>query len=78
MLRLLARHSERYRCYAMELPGMTRDVNAEHTEIFELAMAGQEARAALALEAHICATPYQLLKALREGQVQLPEGDASA
>lgn len=78
VLRLLARHSERYRCYAMELPGMTRDVHAEHTEIFELAMAGQEARAALALEAHICATPYQLLKALREGQVQLPEGDASA
>lgn len=72
VLRLLARHGERYRCYAMELPGMTRDVHAEHTEIFERAMAGQEARAALALEAHICATPHELLKALREGRVQLP------
>ncbi|MBB1648152.1 MAG: GntR family transcriptional regulator [Delftia acidovorans] len=72
VLRLLARHGERYRCYAMDLPGMTRDVHAEHTEIFELAMAGQEARAALALEAHICATPHELLKALREGRVRLP------
>jgi hypothetical protein len=57
VLRLLARHSERYRCYAMEQPALTRDVHAEHQEIFELAMAGQEARAALALEAHICTTP---------------------
>lgn len=77
VLRLLARHGERYRCYAMGLPGMTRDVHAEHSEIFELALAGQEARAALALEAHICATPHELLKALREGRVQLP-GAAAA
>lgn len=72
VLRLLARHGERYRCYAMGLPGMTRDVHAEHTEIFERALAGQEARAALALEAHICATPHELLRALRDGRVQLP------
>ncbi|MGR4897346.1 GntR family transcriptional regulator [Stenotrophomonas sp. LARHCG68] len=69
VLRLLARHGERYRRYAMELPGMTRDVHAEHTEIFELAMDGQEARAALALEAHIWATPLQLLKAMRDGRM---------
>ncbi|MPM77827.1 hypothetical protein SDC9_124835 [bioreactor metagenome] len=40
-------------------------------------MAGQDARAALALEAHICATPYELLKALREGRIALPAADAS-
>ena len=72
LLRILARHSERYRCYAIALPGMTRDVHAEHTEIFELALAGREARAALALEAHICATPHLLLQALRDGRLVLP------
>ncbi|WP_353234623.1 GntR family transcriptional regulator [Diaphorobacter ruginosibacter] len=72
VLRLLARHSERYRCCAMKLPGMTRDVHAEHAEIFEFAMSGQDARAALALEAHIRATPNLLLKALREGRMSLP------
>jgi hypothetical protein len=35
-------------------------------------MSGQDARAALALEAHICTTPHLLLKALREGRMQLP------
>lgn len=72
LLRILARHSERYRCYAIALPGMSRDVHAEHTEIFELALAGREARAALALEAHICATPHLLLQALRDGRLVLP------
>ena len=72
VLRLLSRHGERYRCYAMGLPGLVRNVHAEHTEIFELALAGREARAALALEAHICTTPHLLLQALRTGQVVLP------
>ncbi len=72
VLRLLARHIERYRSFAIELPGAMRDVHAEHTEIFELAMSGQDARAALALEAHICATPHELLRALREGQIVFP------
>jgi DNA-binding GntR family transcriptional regulator len=80
VLRLLARHGERYRCYAMEQPALTRDVHAEHKEIFELAMAGQEARAALALEAHISTTPHLLLQAMREGKLVLPgtrpEGEA--
>lgn len=57
VLRLLSRHSERYRRYAIGLPGGPRDVHGEHRQIFEAAMAGQEARAALALEAHIRATP---------------------
>ena len=78
LLRTLARHSERYRCYAIALPGMARDVHAEHTEIFELALAGREARAALALEAHICATPHLLLQALRDGRLVLPGTAAPA
>ena len=45
VLRLLSRHSERYRGYAISLPGGARDVHAEHAEIFELAMAGRDARA---------------------------------
>lgn len=77
VLRLLARHSERYRFCAMGLPGSVRDVHTEHTEIYELAMAGQDARAALALEAHIRATPDLLIKALREGRAILP-GSAPA
>lgn len=72
VLRLLSRHSERYRCYAMGLPGSERDVHTEHTEIYELAMAGQDVRAALALEAHIRATPDLLIAALREGRTALP------
>lgn len=67
VLRLLARHSERYRRYAMNLPGSRRDVHAEHRQIYEAAMAGQEARAALALEAHIRATPDLLVRAHLDG-----------
>jgi DNA-binding GntR family transcriptional regulator len=67
VLRLLARHGERYRRFAMKLPGSQRDVHAEHREIFELSMAGHEARAALALEAHIRATPDELIRAWRAG-----------
>lgn len=67
VLRLLSRHSERYRQLAMTLPHSPRNVHAEHAEIFELAMARQDARAALALEAHIRTTPDQLMTAMREG-----------
>lgn len=63
MLRLLGRHSERYRRYAIGLGGAGRDVHAEHRQIFELAMSGEEARAALALEVHISATPEMLARA---------------
>jgi len=72
VLRLLSRHGERYRRYAMGLPGSVRDVHVEHTAIFESALAGHEARAALALEAHIRATPDLLARALRSGQLTLP------
>lgn len=74
VLRLLSRHSERYRRYAMGLPGLLRDVHAEHTEIYQLALAGHEARAALALEAHICTTPHLLVQALRDGRLVFPSG----
>jgi DNA-binding GntR family transcriptional regulator len=69
VLRLLARHGERYRRHAMNLPGSTRDVHAEHRQIYEAAMASQEARAALALEAHIRATPDLLVAAWRAGRL---------
>lgn len=72
VLRLLARHTERYRSFAMGLPGLVRDVHAEHQAIFDYAMSGQDARAALALEAHIRVTPDLLIQALREGRVLLP------
>ena len=63
VLRLLSRHSERYRRCAIGLAESRRDVHAEHRQIFEMVMSGQEARAALALEAHICATPDLLARA---------------
>ena len=72
VLRLLSRHGERYRRYAMGLTDSGRDVHVEHRQIFELAMAGQEARAALALEAHIRATPDLLIRAQRDGRQVLP------
>lgn len=78
VLRMLSRHGERYRRYAMGLPGLLRDVHAEHTEIFELALGGHEARAALALEAHIRITPDLLAQALRSGHLTLPTGGVVA
>jgi DNA-binding GntR family transcriptional regulator len=63
VLRLLGRHSERYRRFAIGLGDDSRDVHAEHRQIFEMAMSGHEARAALALEAHIRATPDLLARA---------------
>lgn len=63
VLRLLGRHSERYRRQAIGLAFGRRDVHAEHRQIFEMAMSGQEARAALALEAHIRGTSDLLLRA---------------
>jgi len=73
VLRMLSRNSERYRRYAIGLTHSGRNVHEEHREIFELAMAGLEARAALALEAHIRATSDLLLRAAREGRGVLPQ-----
>ena len=72
VLRQLARHGERYRRYAIGLVDSGRNVHDEHQQIFDLAMAGQEARAALALEAHIRATPDLLRRHYREGLAAHP------
>ena len=75
VLRTLSHHTERYRSFAMNLPGLVRDVHAEHQEIYEYALSGQDARAALALEAHIRATPDLLIQAMRDGRVVLPSAN---
>lgn len=69
VLGLLACSGERYRCLAMNLPGSRRDVQGEHRQIYEAAMAGQDVRAALALEAHIRATPDLIVEAHRSGLI---------
>lgn len=67
LLRILSRQSERYRRYAISLPGSRRDVHAEHREIYENAISGNELRAALALEAHIRSTADLVRRALENG-----------
>lgn len=71
--RLLARHGERYRSQAIALHAAAgRDVAAEHRQIYEAAIEGNEARAALALEVHIRATLDLLARAQR---AQAPVAD---
>jgi DNA-binding GntR family transcriptional regulator len=56
LLGILYRHAERYRNINLRLTNAhasDRDVHREHEEIYRAAMARQEARAALALEAHV-------------------------
>jgi DNA-binding GntR family transcriptional regulator len=56
LLNLLYRHSERYRRLNLRLTAAhaaQRDVHREHEEIFLAAINRREARAALALEAHV-------------------------
>jgi len=73
--RVLARHGERYRSLAIALhTAQGRDVDAEHRQIFEAAMEGNEARAALALEAHIRATLDSLVRAQRGANAEAPAG----
>lgn len=66
LVQQLTQHGERYRRYAIGLPS-SRDVHAEHALIFESAMAGQDARAALALETHIRATPELIAQTIESG-----------
>lgn len=66
LVRQLTQHAERYRRYAIGLH-TGRDVHAEHRQIFDAAMAGEDARAALALEAHIRATPELIVRVIRDG-----------
>lgn len=74
ILRLLARQGERYRRCSIGVPNSGRDVHTEHRELFELAMQGNEARAALALEAHIRATPDLILRAVAAGTLRFLPG----
>ena len=67
VVRQLTQHAERYRRFSIGLHS-GRDVHAEHQQIFDAAMAGQDARAALALEAHIRATPEMIISAIRNGK----------
>lgn len=56
LLDILYRHGERYRHVAIQMGAaqtIQRDVHGEHTSIYQAALARQEARAALALEAHV-------------------------
>lgn len=69
VLRLLSRQSERYRRLAIDLPNQARDVSAEHAMIFEAAMSGAEARAVLALEVHLRATPDLIARVYGKGLI---------
>ena len=67
LLGILYRHAERYRYIAMRVvateAGPPRDVHREHEDLFRAAIGRQEARAALALEAHVRNTCEVLKKA---------------
>ena len=64
---MLSRHGERYRRLAISLKLPGRDVQAEHRDIFNSAVSGNDVRAALALEAHIRATTDALRHAMAKG-----------
>jgi DNA-binding GntR family transcriptional regulator len=66
VVRQLTQHAERYRRFSIGLH-TGRDVHNEHQQIFDAAMAGHDARAALALESHIRATPEMIIIAIRNG-----------
>lgn len=71
LLGILYRHSERYRRFAITLPNVHRDIHAEHTEIFDAAMARDEARATRALERHI-GTTLEVIRQTPEESLQAP------
>ncbi len=66
-LDMLSRHGERYRRLAISLKLPGRDVQAEHRDIYQSAISGNDVRAALALEAHIRATTDALRQAMAKG-----------
>lgn len=83
LLSILYRQAERYRHVAIRLGAQAprhRDVHREHTDIFQAAIARQEARAALALEAHIQLTCDLLRQAVRDDPLTLltlPQGETA-
>lgn len=81
LLDILYRHGERYRHVAIRIgatPGVDREVHAEHEAIFNAALARQEARAALALEAHIRLTCDILTRHANASRDRLPASVATA
>ena len=64
---MLSKHGERYRRLAISLKLPGRDVQAEHRDIYNSAVSGNDVRAALALEAHIRATTDALRHAMAKG-----------
>lgn len=69
ILQMLARQSERYRRLSLKLTKHERNVHTEHQMIYDSAMSGELARAALALEMHIRATPDLIGRAWRAGAI---------
>jgi DNA-binding GntR family transcriptional regulator len=61
-LKLLSQHSERYRHIAINISLHDRDLHAEHASIYDAVMAGNELRAALAVEDHIRTTTNYIVK----------------
>ena len=78
LLGILYRQSERYRHVAIRLgtsPNFQREVHQEHAQIYGAAIKRQEARAALALEAHIWRT-YDSLSASHQDSWTQPRTEA--
>jgi DNA-binding GntR family transcriptional regulator len=69
VLRTLSDNIERYRRISIRLTGARRDIHKEHELIYQSALDGQAARASLALEAHILATPDILIRAVKDGRI---------
>ena len=74
MIRQLTQHCERYRRYVIGMKS-GRDVHSEHQMIFDSAMAGNEARAALALESHIRETFDLIRRGIDSGLLPLGRPD---
>ena len=73
MLAILYRHAERYRNINWRLTAAHasgRNVRREHEEIFRAAMDRQEARASLALEAHVRLTPDIVKRQTLDGDLR--------
>ncbi len=74
MIRQLTQHCERYRRYVIGMKS-GRDVHSEHQMIYDSAMAGNEARAALALEAHIRETTELIKRGIELGALPIGKQD---
>ncbi|HJV54063.1 MAG TPA: FCD domain-containing protein, partial [Noviherbaspirillum sp.] len=67
LIGLLYRQSERYRHIALSNTVLARDVHAEHTEIYDAALARDTKRAARAIERHIHLT-FDAIRTIMTGE----------